>query len=180
MKLKSTIAFTIISIAVAAALQGCITGGENTGDQYTKVHVGDPLPDFTVNLVDGTRVSRAELIGKVSLVMFFTVSCGDCEKQFPVTERIYAAYKDNADFTMFGISRAQGLDVVQKYWSLYNYKMPYSPQEDRSVYELFASAGVPRIHLSDRDGVIRYIFNDNPIASYNALVDAVDKLLAEE
>ena len=51
--------------------------------------------------------------------------------------------------------------------------MPYSAQEDRKIFELFAKSVVPRIYIVDEDGIIRYIFTDNPLATFDDLVEAI-------
>jgi hypothetical protein len=39
--------------------------------------------------------------------------------------------------------------------------MPYSAQEDRTIYELFARTRVPRVYIN-KDGLIKAIFTDIP------------------
>ena len=53
--------------------------------------------------------------------------------------------------------------------------MPYSAQEDRSVYEKFAKTRIPRIYIS-KDGIIRHIFTDDPVPSYDDLKSPLDEL----
>ena len=52
--------------------------------------------------------------------------------------------------------------------------MPYSAQQDRKIYQLFASHTIPRIYVVDEEGIIRAVFTDNPLASYEDLVQAVE------
>lgn len=43
--------------------------------------------------------------------------------------------------------------------------MLFSPQEDRTTYELFASSRVPRVYIC-KDGIINTIFTDLPESPY--------------
>lgn len=50
---------------------GCISCiRENVGESIQYVQPGDRLPDFTVELSDGTILSRHSLVGKVSVLVF--------------------------------------------------------------------------------------------------------------
>lgn len=53
--------------------------------------------------------------------------------------------------------------------------MPYSAQEDRHIYELFAGTRVPRIYMSE-DGIIRAVFTDDPLPGYDDLKAVLDSI----
>ena len=69
-------------------LVGCINEDVPSGE----VKVGDRLPAFEVVMNDGTVVTDASLIGKVSVVMFFHTSCPDCRQALPRVQEIYDEY----------------------------------------------------------------------------------------
>ena len=45
-----------------------------------EIKVGDAIPDFTVEMTDGSIVTGASLSEGVSLIMFFYSQCPDCQK----------------------------------------------------------------------------------------------------
>lgn len=157
-------------------LTGCVKDKQEDG---ANLQVGDPLPTFHTTLSDGTTVNNATLAGKVSVIMFFTVSCPDCQAQFPVVEDVYASLNGNPEVVMFGISRAQGESIVGPYWREHGLQLPYSAQSDRYLYSLFARAGVPRIYVADKQGIIRTVFTDHPIATYRDLQQAIESLAVQ-
>ena len=55
----------------------------------------------------------------------------------------------------------------------------WSAQEGREIYNLFATFAVPRIYISDADGIIRAIFTDSPVPTYEDMETAVLDLLQE-
>ncbi len=152
-------------------LAGCINEDARGADLKT----GDKLPGFEVIMNDGTIVSNEDLKGGVSVVMFFHTACPDCQKTLPVMQRIYDEYSLKG-VKIAIISREEGEDDISPYWNSNNLKMPYSAQNDRSVYELFARTGIPRVYINDRNGIIRYIFTDNPVPSYDDLKSALDSI----
>ncbi len=161
-----------ILIMIAALIMG-MCGCINEDVKGVDLKVGDKLPDFEVMMSDGSVVTDESLKGSVSLVMFFHTTCPDCQKTLPVMQRIQDEYTSKGvEFAV--VSRSEGREEIEAYWKENSLKMPYSAQEDRCVYEKFAKALIPRIYVNDKDGIIRFIFTDNPAPSYSDLKSAVE------
>lgn len=163
-------------IFAIAALLPCSCINEEQGSADDVVVVGDMLPDFSVTMNNGDIVTGADLRKSVSVLLFFHSSCPDCREALPRVQRLYDEYSSQGvRFTL--ISRAEEATTIAEYWLEQGFTMPYSAQNDRAVYELFAKSRVPRIYISDDSGVIRAIFTDNPVPTYEELVDALTRLL---
>ncbi len=63
---------------------------------------------------------------------------------------------DEPDFRMLAISREENEESVAAYWAANGLLIPYSPQEDRRIYNLFATSIIPRIYFC-RDGIVTRI-----------------------
>ena len=157
---------------IIALLCGCIRDGA----VGSNVKVGDKLPEFEVVMNDGTLVTDASLMGNVSLVMFFHTSCPDCQQALPRVQEIYDEYvPKGVSFTLIG--RECGKDEIEAYWVENGLNMPYSEQNDRGVYNIFASSRIPRIYISDENGTVRYVFTDDPVATLEDLKSSLDILI---
>lgn len=157
---------------IIALLCGCIRDGA----VGSNVKVGDKLPEFEVVMNDGTLVTDASLMGNVSLVMFFHTSCPDCQQALPRVQEIYDEYvSKGVSFALIG--RECGKDEIEAYWAENGLNMPYSAQNDRGVYNIFASSRIPRIYISDENGTVRYIFTDDPVATLEDLKSSLDILI---
>ena len=151
-------------------LSACI----KEGPRGYELQVGDMLPDFEVVMNDYSKVSDDDLMKGVSVVMFFHTSCPDCQKALPVMQEIYDEFAPKG--VSFALISREEVEVdVEFFWKKKGLKMPYSAQEDRSVYEKFAKTRIPRIYIS-KDGIIRHIFTDDPVPSYNDLKSPLDEL----
>ena len=135
-------------------------------EKNVDLQVGDNVPNFTVLLSDGTAVSSSEMNDGVALIMFFHTGCKDCQNTLPEVQKIYDEYKDQISVLL--ISREQAYDEVQAYWQEKGYTLPYSPQQDRVIYNLFATSRVPRVYVC-KDGKITSCYKDDPILSYDDL-----------
>ena len=159
-------------IVVVSSLAGCINEKIDGAD----LKVGDMIPGFSVVMNDGTAVSDQSLIGNVSFIMFFHTTCPDCQQTLPIVQEIYDTYTQKGVRFAF-ISREEGAEEIKSYWTEQSYNMPYSTQNDRKVYNKFASSRIPRVYICDKDGIIRYIFTDDPIPTYDDLMSSLELLI---
>lgn len=167
-----TISILLVATMVVTAM-GCIDD-EDAGTGTIELMPGDAVPAFSVLMNDGKEVTAECLKGKTSLIVFFHTGCKDCRQELPVIERIYREYVGKINVVC--ISRAEEAADIQSYWTEQSFTLPYSAQADRTVYHLFAKSGVPRIYVVDKELVIRSVFTDDPLASYEQ-IDAAIKAL---
>ncbi|OLC69698.1 MAG: hypothetical protein AUH87_05855 [Deltaproteobacteria bacterium 13_1_40CM_4_54_4] len=69
--LAVSIAFLVVSIAVAQAQLGPKDGGNLKPTDLERVNVGETAPDFTLENLDGNRISLSEFRGKKNVILVF-------------------------------------------------------------------------------------------------------------
>ena len=151
-----------VMVLLCLLITGC--GSIHDEDDVTeRVHVGDRVPSFAVEMVkDGvsSTFSTSHLTGE-TVIVFFSVKCGDCKRELPELNDYYLAHKDDPGFQMIAISRAEGEDLVVPFWEEYGLQIPYSAQTDRHIYELFASSVIPRVYFVSAEGIVTRILIEN-------------------
>ena len=70
------------------SLSACILDDDETGEGNNLV-VGNRIPDFSVVMNDGSRVQDEDLLGKISLIVFFHTECKDCQQELPALQRFW-------------------------------------------------------------------------------------------
>jgi cytochrome oxidase Cu insertion factor (SCO1/SenC/PrrC family) len=70
-RLAVSIAFLVLSIAVAQAQLGPKDGGNLKPTDLEKVSVGETAPDFTLENLDGNRISLSDFRGKKNVILVF-------------------------------------------------------------------------------------------------------------
>lgn len=165
---------SVLPVLILAS--GCVMDKD---DPVWSLAEGDRLPEFSVETADGRGVSTEGLAGNVSVLVFFNTSCSDCQAELPNVQAAYDRFADvcDSDVDFLCISRQEGRDAVMSYWSKCGFTLPVSPQDDREVYDKFASSGIPRIYVADRHGIITTVFSDSRQPSAVELVDAVNAAL---
>lgn len=165
----------VFALCSLLCLPSCIRDDSPSGEEG--IRPGDRLPDFTVSLNDNTLVAASDLLGKVAVLVFFHTECPDCQKEFPVVQRLYDYYRDNSTVKIYCISREEPADEVAAYWQENGLTIPYSSQSGREVYNLFSERGIPRIYVSDKQLVVYSVYSDNPIATFEQLKSDVEYCL---
>ncbi len=141
---------------------GCSSINDNQ-EVTERVKVGDRVPSFSVDVVDNGShytFSTGHLSGETVIVLFSTL-CGDCKRELPELNEYYLRHKDDPGFQMVAISRAEGPDMVAPFWEEYHLQIPYSAQEDRHIYDLFASSIVPRVYFVSAQGIVTRVLIEN-------------------
>ena len=70
-RLAVSIAFLVLSIAVAQAQLGPKDGGNLKPTDLERVNVGETAPDFTLENFVGNRISLSDFRGKKNVILVF-------------------------------------------------------------------------------------------------------------
>lgn len=170
----------VFFLIIVLLLNACMSGT----DDSEGINVGDKLPAFEVALtvVDSAdwrntneriSVTNVQLVGKRNVIVFFSTTCPDCQKELPVVQQLYDMVKSDSRYSLICISREEGRESVEEYWHEHNLTLPYSPQSDRRIYSLFATSLIPRIYITDTTSTITHIHTDNPLATLQELISEV-------
>ncbi len=143
------------------------------------VKVGDDCPDFTLQMVDGTTISKKDLKGKIAVLQFTASWCSVCRKETPHLEKdVWQKYK-NEDFILIGVDRDEPLDVVQKFTKEMKVTYPMALDPGANIFALFADreAGVTRNIVLDKNGKIVFLTRLFEEKEFKAMTVKIDELL---
>lgn len=146
------------------------------------VKVGDVAPDFTLELIDGSKFTLSEHRGKVIMLQFTAGWCGICRKEMPFIEsEIWQRHKDNSNFVLVGIDREETKEEIIPFVEKVGTTYPIAMDINADVFSSYAlrNSGITRNVLIDRDGKIVMLTRKFEEAEFKALVDKIDSMLAE-
>ena len=135
-------------MVMLVAVTSCI----NDTEPEWSLSPGDELPEFSVTTLDGNVVTRSSFTGKKGYIIFFSTECGDCRRELPEFERMYRDLMmsdESSGVEFICISRSEDAASVDAYWRENSFTMPVAAVADRSVYDLFATIGIPRLYVTD-------------------------------
>ena len=106
----------LLVTVVLVFLIGCVSCiREEVGEHIQYIQPGDALPEFMVEMNDGTILDRDSLRGKVSVLVFFHTSCSDCQRELPVLQQLYEVY---AGILVSELPVSVGKNQKKKYWHI--------------------------------------------------------------
>lgn len=150
----------------------CSCVNDDVSDPVSLIRVGDLLPQFSVDMSDGRTVTSEDLRGSRSLIVFFNTVCADCRQELPVIEGFHRMIPS---VEVVCIARDEKACDIERYWRENGLTLPYSPQPDRRIYNLFASEGIPRLYAVDTDLRVIAVFNDRDVPSSETLFNLFSK-----
>lgn len=146
----------LLLLVVAVAMCSCI--GENSGPWGNRIEVGDRVPEFTVDAADGSSFSSSQFMGRRSLLVFYTVTCGDCRRALPIIQEVYSELEGAGEGgRVILVAREDSFGDVAEYWAEAGYDMLSYFDPDRSVFGLFADKGVPRLYIIDSESRVEWM-----------------------
>ena len=143
--------FLMLLMVVLAACEN-----DSRTDSGDIIKVGDRCPRFQVtdfNLVAHDMPDKE----KPSLIFFFSTDCSDCQKQFPVIQKLFDKYGNDVHF--IGISRCESSAVIESYIRKHKYTFPIAHNGQNIVYGMFARQYIPRVYIV-KNNIVNYTTND--------------------
>lgn len=120
--------------------------------------VGHPAPAVTLQLLDGSRVELASLLGKKPIYLkFWATWCVPCRQQMPHLQATFDAHKE--DLAVFAVDVAidDPIENVRAFVAKTKLTMPIAVDTDGSISEQFHLNVTPQHVLIDRNGIVQYV-----------------------
>ena len=124
-------------------------------DAATSVLTAQSAPDFTLESLDGKRISLSDYKGKVVLVNIWATWCPPCVRETPRLVRVYNDYQDQG-FVLLGINTTyqDKRDLVARFVQEQGMSYPVLLDLDGQVGATYGGRLMPTSYLIDRNGKI--------------------------
>lgn len=117
---------------------------------------GDKAPDFTLNSLDGEKISLQALKGKVVLVGMFHI-CVPCMNQAMELNKVRDKIKSEK-LVVLGINTSgDSREAVEKYLKGFPQavKFPYLLDPEMSLHKAYVQRDMPTVLIIDSEGVLQ-------------------------
>lgn len=144
------------------------------------VEIGQQIPKIEMELTDGTKITTADLKGKVTMLQFTASWCSVCRKEMPHIEKdIWLKHKENNDFVLIGVDMDEPLEKVKSFQQKMKTTYPLALDPKGKLFYTFAAkgAGVTRNVIIDKNGKIVYMTRLFKEAEFKEMVEVIDLLL---
>lgn len=133
--------------------------------------VGEALPDFTVECLDGSLFRLREQRGKVVVINFWATWCTPCVKELPSFDRLLEEHP--TEVAVLALHALPVTTDVGDWLSGFSYRIPFAVDEDGSLGEaLKLSTVLPQTVILSPEGIVTY--NASGALSYEKLEELVE------
>lgn len=181
-ELFAMLALIALIIAILFLLPGYGSSTQTDADDTataTLAEAGMQAPDFTVEMLDGSRVSLAALRGKVVLLNFWATWCPPCREELSHVQKDIVDRFAGREFVFLPISRGEKREAVEAFIRKTGYTFPIGLDPDKSIYDLYASNYIPRNFLIDPAGKVVLATVGYDPTEFRELIRTIEKTLEE-
>jgi thiol-disulfide isomerase/thioredoxin len=116
--------------------------------------VEEPLPDFSLQDLEGRTWTLADLKGKTTLVNLWAVWCGPCRAELPYLQKLHDRLKGRQDLQVLTLNTDENPGSVAPFVKDGAYTFPVLLAEFY-VSVTMDRSGIPRNWIVDRDGTLQ-------------------------
>ena len=118
---------------------------------------GDPAPDFSMVLFDGTEVSLSDLSGQVVVLHFWASWCNPCRKEAPDLQKIWELYEGRG-IVVLGVSYKDAEDASRAFVEEFELTYPNAADLKGKVSRAYGITAVPETFVIDAEGKVAWFF----------------------
>ncbi|RME49281.1 MAG: TlpA family protein disulfide reductase [Chloroflexi bacterium] len=136
-------------------------------------------PDFTLETLDGGRITLSQLRGKVVMVNLWASWCPPCRKEMPAIEKVYRQNRERGlEVLAVNTTYQDSLKGVTQFVQEYDLSFPILLDRDGSVGRRYLLRALPTTFFIDRQGYIRSVVPGGPM-SESLIQSKIEDLLME-
>ena len=133
---------------------------------------GEPAPDFSFPLFDGTRFDVRRHVaedGRPLVLNIWASWCGPCRNEIPAVSRVA---DDNPQVAFVGVAANDRFSDAQRFAAEIGASYPLGIEDTRPTAEVYPFVGLPTTYLIDERGtVVRQIQGEVTAAVLQAFID---------
>lgn len=119
--------------------------------------IGQPAPDFTLELYEGGELTLSDLRGQVVLLNFWASWCDPCRDEAAALERVWRDYRDQG-VVFIGIDYVDLESSALEYLAEFDVTYPNGLDKGQRISRAYRIRGVPETFFVDKKGNIAPIF----------------------
>lgn len=174
---KAYIIVAALALVLMAAPNTASAQDQAEIEATTLIKQGDKAPDFTVEMVDGQKVTLSSLKGKVVMINFWATWCPPCREEFKRMQKDVVDRFKGKDFQLLAISRGEKKATVDQFRDKQGYTFPMGLDPTQEIYKKYASNYIPRNFIVGKDGKVIYVSVGYSPDEFENMLKAIEQAL---
>ena len=158
MKRRQALAMAVAPLVQPAAPVRAASAQAGQPVHAAPAQAGQPVDWPDVTLLDGTRLSAAELKSQAAVVVFWTTSCPFCRRHNQHVEKLHrAAVAAGAPLRVLGVAMEKDAALVSRYAQQQGYGFPITMDHAPLAAALSGRKLVPLTAVVDAQGRLKQV-----------------------
>lgn len=146
------------------------------GDDPAAALVGKPAPAFTLEGMDGKKVSTKDLKGSVAILDFWATWCPPCRAGLPHLDKLYQEKKEKG-LKAYAVNLKEEKNEVKGFVDETKLTVPVLLDVEGSVAEKYKVSGIPQTVVLDKNGNVAAVIVGFGGEDDHRLAEAVEKAM---
>ena len=144
-------------LCTATIANGADLPAPELSHELTRLKTPVDAPDFTLENLDGEKLSLSDFRGKVVMLNFWATWCPPCRREMPSMESIFQDLGEDG-FMVLAVNEFEDPDHVFAYTGQLSVDptFPILFDRDSAVSQLYGVKGLPTTVLIDKQGTVVY------------------------
>lgn len=139
---------------------------------------GQYAPDFTLETLDGEKLTLSDLQGKKVILNFWATWCPPCKQEMPHLQNYYKDYakKENVEIVAVNLTyNNQTIDQVKQFIESYKITFPIPLMENPKLGQTYEVLTIPSTFFIDTKGRVQHHIigpvDEKSISNYISKID---------
>jgi peroxiredoxin len=156
--MKRLISLLMLAILVLGLVSACQAQAPSSNNSSEGNRVGNLAFDFSLNDLNGQKVTLAALRGQAVMINFWSIDCIYCIEEMPFLQQAYAQEQSKPDgVTILTLNVREGTQRIKQFLQDNSYSLPVLLDVGANVALKYGVSGIPATFFIDSAGVIQYI-----------------------
>jgi DsbE subfamily thiol:disulfide oxidoreductase len=146
---------TPLFVAVGLVLLALMAYGFLSSGEGGRLQPGEPVPEFDLELLDGSSLRWSDLQGQVVVLNFWASWCAPCRREASDLQAVWEAYRDQG-VLLVGITYRDAQDASRTFVDEHGITYPNGVDEMGRISDAYGVTAVPETYVIDRQGQLAW------------------------
>ena len=139
------------------------------------LNIGDSIPDFSLDLLDGNEITQADFVGKPMMYVFYAAWCPCSHESVEYLKKAYNN-NDKAGLGVYFVGIQDSVANLAQFAETHDLKFPVTVSGGESLARSVGVKTTPTTIFADEQGVIRSIYFGK-VEEYSQLSEGLNSIL---